>query len=510
MAGRWQSSIRRTWRRLRRQSAAVQVGALVGALAIVGGAVGGVVASSGSNGSGPGTLLGTSRGPSLGTPGVGIDQASTSTRGVVGNTINVAFPVANLTALSANLGFLGDTEFGVQPAAIHIFVNDINDHGGIDGKKINPIIQTIDPTNPAAVRALCKQWTEGNPPVFAVLDGVGSWVGDNQLCVAQEGHTPMIGQWTTVTNWTTAGSPYLWWTGADQAAILETLVTWGQSAGLLGPSVKVGIVTGDRTSDQVALHSYLLPALAKIGVTNPEIESMPSGVTDTAATTAAAPLVVQRLESAGVTSVIPLIPFNALFPYLGAATTQNYFPKLLLSDYESSINVALGLIPFPYEKALEGQEGVTVETLGGTDAPSSVVSAGGYDPGVQSCFDTFNAHHAPTSSTSKYIEEQGPIVSWCQVIRLFAAAARDAGPNLNRRTFVQAMSRVQNFTGTLSPTLSYGPNKFYGPTEYEVVSVHNNVPPGPLCVPTYKGIPQGTCWHIVQSWQPLAGLSSSG
>lgn len=506
MASRWQTSFRRTWRRLRRQSTAVQVGAVVVVIAIIGGVVGGVVASSGSSG---GSTGGGTSTLSLGTPGVGIDQASTSTRGIVGNTINVAFPVANLTALSQNLGFLGDTEFGAQPAAIHTFVNDINDHGGINGLKINPIISIIDPTNPASLRALCKQWTEGSPPVFAVLDGVGSWTGDNELCVAQEGHTPMIGEWTTVTNWTTAASPYLWWTGADQADILQTLVTWAQSAGLIGGSVKLGIVAGDRTSDQVALHQYLLPALAKIGVTDPLVETIPAGVTDTAATTSAAPLVVQRLEAAGVTSVIPLIPFNAMFPYLGAETTQNYYPKLLLSDYESSIQVALGLIPFPYEKALEGQEGITVETLGGTDAPIAE-SLGGYDPGVLSCYDTFKAHNKPTDpSVSPYIEEQGPIVDWCEAIRLFATAARDAGPHLNRRTFVQAMSRVQNFQGTLSPTLSYGPNKFFGPTQYQVVSIHNNVPPGPMCVLTYTGKPQGTCWHVVQSWQPLAGLSPS-
>ena len=501
MAGGMRSSVRRTWRRLRRQSTAAQVGALAAAVAVVAGVAVGITVSSGSPSSPPAA----GSGPAItGTPGVGVDQASTSTRGVTDHTITVAFPVANLTALSQNLGFLGDTEFGVQPAAIHTFVNEINDGGGIDGRRIVPVISTIDPTNPAAVRALCKQWTEGNPPVFAVLDGVGSWTGDNELCVAQEGHTPMIGQWTTVTDWTTQASPYLWWTGPDQAAILDTVATWGRQSGLLGGSVKVGVVAGDRTSDQVALHRYLLPALARIGVT-PTVETMPAGVSDTAATTAAAPLVVQRLEAAGVTSVIPLIPFNALFPYLGAETTQKYFPKLLLSDYESSIQVSLGLIPFPYEQALEGQQGVTVETLGGTDAPIPE-DKGGYDPGVASCYQTWKAHNRPTDpSVSPYIEEQGPIVDWCQAIRLFATAARAAGPHLNRRTFVQAMAGIQGFVGTVTPTLSFGPHKFFGPVQYQVVSLHNNDPPGPLCVVTYSGKPQGTCWHVVQSWQPLTG-----
>ena len=55
------------------------------------------------------------------------------------------------------------------------------------------------------MRALCKTWTEGSPAAFAVLDGIGDWTGDNQLCITQEGHTPFIGQWTTVTNCTDLG-----------------------------------------------------------------------------------------------------------------------------------------------------------------------------------------------------------------------------------------------------------------------------------------------------------------
>ena len=84
----------------------------------------------------------------LGKPsGVSVDQASTSSRGVTASSITLAFPVSNLTSLASNFGFEGDTEFGAQKAAIHTFVNAINDAGGINGRKINPIIVNFDPTN---------------------------------------------------------------------------------------------------------------------------------------------------------------------------------------------------------------------------------------------------------------------------------------------------------------------------------------------------------------------------
>ncbi len=383
-------------------------------------------------------------------------------------------------------------------------MNDINGRGGIHGRKIVPDIVQYDPTNQAAMRALCKDWTEGSDPAFAVLDGLGAWEGDNQLCITQEGDTPFLGQWATVSDWTQKGSPYLWWTGTDQSVLLATVVSWGHQAGLLTTAHRVGIIVGDRETDQLALNDTVLPALAKLGITNPVVQKIAASPDAAAATIQAqAPLIVQQFRQAGVTSVIPLIPFNSFFPYLQAETNQAYFPHLLLSDYEASIQIALGLIPAPYEKALNGQEGVTTLTLGGID-DNRPESQGGYDPGLRACYDIWKAHNAPPPPPdSKYIEEQGPVAAWCQVIELFAKAAADAGPTLNRRTFVQAMSRIKDFPGTYSPVLSYGPAKFYGPTQYRVVEVHNNVPPSAACKTTYQGKAQGTCWVVVQDWRPL-------
>ncbi len=163
-----------------------------------------------------------------------VSSASTSSRGVTDHSINVVFPVVALGSLAGKEGFASDAEFGEQTKAIDLFVKQINDKGGIHGRKINPIITTFDPTSETEMRALCKTWTEGSPAAFAVLDGLGDWTGDDQLCITQEGKTPFIGQWTTVTNWTNQGSPYLWWTGPDQAVILQAVVNWGLTANLLG------------------------------------------------------------------------------------------------------------------------------------------------------------------------------------------------------------------------------------------------------------------------------------
>jgi len=432
-----------------------------------------------------------------------VSKASTSSRGVSTHSINVVFPVISLSSVSGKFDIASDVEFSEQNKAIHLYVNQINQAGGIHGRDINPIIVPFDPTNDTEMRSLCEQWTQGNPPVFAVIDGVGTFSGDNELCITQEGHTPMIGAWTTVTNWTQLGSPYLWWTGADQAPVLQATVNWGVSSGRLGHGKKVGVLVSDLAADETAYNSYMAPDLKRAGIT-PEVFTIASDPDESASTSSDAQLAVERMKAAGVQSVIPMLPENSFLSYIGSETSQNYFPTLVLGDYDSSVEVALGLIPVPYEQALDNQEGVTTETLGGID-DAIPEKDGGYDPGVRSCYATWHKAYPkpPKGKKSPYIEEQGPIQGWCTSIRLFALAANMAGPDLNRRTFVTAMSKIHNFPGGLAPLWNFSPTKMYGPSEYQVVKVHNNVPPSKQCILTFNGKPQGTCWVSVAPFKPL-------
>ncbi len=488
----------RSWRRLRRRPRAMQVRTVLLVVAIVVFLVAWIVLA--PSGGGGGVAGAAEPSASAATP---VTQASTSNRGVSATAINVVFPVVAINSLAGKEGFSQDKEYNQQINAINLYVNQINQSGGINGRKINAMIEQFDPTNDANMQSLCSQWTQGNPPVFAVLDGIGTWEQDFQLCVTQQGHTPLISAWSTVTDWTNLGSPYLWWTGADMAPVLAATVKWGLSSGRLAKGKTVGVVVSDEAADQQALKTALLPDLKKAGV-KPMVETVAGNPDETATTNSDAQLAVERLEAAGVKSVFPLLAENAFFPYIGAENSQKYFPQLLLSDYESTIEVALGLIPVPYEQALNGQEGVTTETLGGFD-DNRPEAKGGYDPGVRSCYDTWHAKYPRKipGATSHFIEEQGPVQAWCGAIRLFATAAKAAGPNLNRRTFVEAMSKIKDFPGTLSPVWSFGPNKFYGPTQYQVVKVHNNVPPSSQCKLKTNHKPQGTCWVTVQGFQPL-------
>ena len=280
--------LKTSWRRFQRRPVGVRLGTVVVIMVVIGGIAYGLSTKAGNN-TGSGTVA---------TPSaqiLALEHASTSTVGITSTTITVGFPVSNLNGLAASLGFETDVEYSEQAKAIDLFVNQINDQGGVYGRKIVPDIINIDPTNETDMRSVCKNWTEGPNAVFAVLDGVGSWDGTDQLCITQEGQTPLISQWTTVPNFAQPGDPYLWWTGPNQAQVLIATIDWAKSKGYISKTNTLGIIAGDRPSDQDALNDYLLPALKKMGIPT-QVEPIAANPDEAASYQEDAPLVLEKLK----------------------------------------------------------------------------------------------------------------------------------------------------------------------------------------------------------------------
>jgi ABC-type branched-subunit amino acid transport system substrate-binding protein len=484
--------LRRSWRRLGERGVVMQAAAVVLVVAIVGGVIALLVGTSGGSGGKSSSSTGASTSTAPKVPAAELN----SSRGVSATSISVVFPVIDLAAIGQSTGFNASDENSID--AINTFVKAINDQGGINGRTIDAHIVKFNPLDEADMRSKCKDWTQSQS-IFAVVDGLGAWTGDNQLCVTQEGHTPMIGAWSSVTTWTDDGAPFLWWTGADQADVLRNLVHWAKGNGSLRADEPFAIVAGDRHSDDLALNSYLLPALHEAGLEPAAVEKLSASLTDTATVESQAPVVVQRMKAKNVQTVIPLMPFNSFLPYLKAETSQEFFPKILLSDYEGSVSTALGLAEAQYPKALDGQLGTTFESLGNDDHPTKS-GVTGYLPAGMKCYDIWKPTHANADDP----ENQGPIMSWCQAIGLFQEAAQKAGRDLTRKTFVDALASITNFDGVLTPTLTYGPNRHAGPSEFRVVRIHVNDRSHNQCPGLQKdGRPHGSCWQVVDDFSPM-------
>ena len=280
----------------------------------------------------------------------------------------------------------------------------------------------------------------------------------------------------------------------------QATVEWGLNAGLLGNGRKVAVIAGNRASDQAGaqLLSPARPGARRRHADRRDDRGRP--VRHRHHQRPGPPGRAAAASRTGSTSVIPLIPFNAFFPVLGARDPAELLSRDCCCRTTSSRSSRhSGSSPFPYEKAIDGQEGVTTETLGGIDdwRPES---QGGYDPGVRSCFTTWHKAYPqiPPGNQNFFLEEQGPVQAWCQEIRLFATAATAAGRDLDRRTFVDAMAKITNFPGGFSPVLSLRPGQ---------VLRTDRVPGGAGSTPTrrrrasaisrWTTYPQGVCWVIV-------------
>ncbi len=301
-------------------------------------------------------------------------------------------------------------------------------------------------------------------------------------------------------------------------------MSWAVDSGKLTKSSKFAILAGDRAGDQLAVEKYLVPALKAHGLDPTLTATITANLDDPSTAVSQAKSIVSQLKSKGVDTVIPLLPVYPPFQsYVSAAHAQDYHPTLLLSDYEQTVNVALGLAESLYPKEVSGQEGPTVYTFGNEDDPRpdpplQDYDGPGYTPEAKACWQTYQKYNPKRLSKFPYIESQGPTMRWCDTINVIKQAMQNAGKNLNRRTFIKGLSEIKNFPVALTQAITFGPNDFSGPATFRVVKPTANVQTaaGNVCprrrmawddTPGDPKIPyHGSCWLIPDgpdSWKPL-------
>lgn len=451
----------------------------------------------GASGAGGGGTAGagasTAGGTAAGLPNLG--------QGVSSSSIKVVFPWPNLGPIQQAIGLYGSSEDPVL--SIQAAVDAVNASGGINGRAIDPEIVSFNPLDDASMRALCLQWTQ-DQHVFAVVDAQ-AWHDDEQLCITQENHTPLVSTWTTVNDWTARGNPYLWWTGASVNDVLSNLVSWANQSGYLKSGVKFGVVAADREGDTLAAQ-VLNNDLKVIGLTPTDTGSMHFDINSAAQAQAQARDIVVRFNLEGIHTIIPLLPYTDFLYLVEAAQEQQWYPRWLLSDYEYEDESALGLIDpsssGPYAKELDGTVNPTFVNLGdpNRDYPAGSLAASCNANFIKYSGAAWQKEQQQNGNTYvPWIESQGTAMTWCENIDLFAAAARTVAPGqLTQANWTRAMAQLTRWPSAEQPDLAFGPSRRAGPHEYRVVEEHVNG--DRKCPPDDQGNPQGDCWLILHDW----------
>jgi hypothetical protein len=105
--------------------------------------------------------------------------------GVTDDSVKIGVTYVDLESL----GDVVDISHGDYEAAYEALFDDINAHGGINGRTLEPVIVPINPVGTAASDAACVELTE-DEDVFMVI---GFFLDDGVLCPLGTHQTAVIG-----------------------------------------------------------------------------------------------------------------------------------------------------------------------------------------------------------------------------------------------------------------------------------------------------------------------------
>jgi hypothetical protein len=142
------------------------------------------------------------------------------------------------------------------------YINYVNAHGGINGRKITADYKEICPVNSAAALAACTSFTQDDH-VFAVIGSMYDSSGDAQLCIAKQNKTPLITDSLTQEMISKAPPALLVTPNITADRQLKVVMSLVKSHHILDGK-KVAVLTETDATPRVK--SVVLPTLTSIGV----------------------------------------------------------------------------------------------------------------------------------------------------------------------------------------------------------------------------------------------------
>ncbi|HTK17713.1 MAG TPA: ABC transporter substrate-binding protein [Acidimicrobiia bacterium] len=155
-----------------------------------------------------------------------------------------------------------DSIYVNQEQAYNAFIDDINEHGGVNGRKIVPVFKTVCPVPVDLALAACTSLTEDSH-VFAVIGSMYDPAGDARQCIAKQHKTVLITDGVSQ-EMIAAAPPGLLLTGnITPDRRLKVIMALVKSRHILDGK-KVGVLTEPNSTARVK--SVVTPALDAIGV----------------------------------------------------------------------------------------------------------------------------------------------------------------------------------------------------------------------------------------------------
>ena len=355
----------------------------------------------------------------------GAGAAASSGQGVTPGTIKVGVTYVDINAIKN----LINVDPGDYKTAYTALFNQINSHGGINGRKIVPVYAAVDPLGTAGAATACTQLTE-DQKVFAVL---GFFQQPDTACYLTTHSVPIIGASLTAAQSAQAKAPWYNNLISDTDLMPKEMAVFKKEGVFSGK--KVAVIGTNIDQPVVNLVQSALKAQG-VHVAQTAINNVPD--TDTAAQVAEYGTIAQKFQSIGANVVVAVGNAGNGFPSALQSTQSNYRPRIVASDYtdlDAYVSNKAGYTQSILKDAI---------TAGGNPPPSVWYN----DPTMKKCFATVHAAEPGAVINNPVTATSSTPVTWtapetaCVQVAMFADFAKAAGKTLNNQTLAKGAASL--------------------------------------------------------------------
>jgi ABC-type branched-subunit amino acid transport system substrate-binding protein len=366
--------------------------------------------------------------------------------GVTDKTIKVAMLDGDLKQL-ITLGFAVDA--GDPGEQAHALIDDINERGGINGRKLVLTRHQSTILDSASGQAACIAATEDDK-VFAVLEP--NAVNANVIpCVTQQHHTPLIAQGASQEDIDKVHGLLFSVASTGSVEARHNVEALAKAGYLKGK--KIGIIAGSDAAARDAVANGFKPALeaAKLKLTDEQVISC-----DTSGGSCSGyPTAVQSFKRKGVDLVLSTLGPLAYPAFVAEANQQDHHPLYTASGLGAMTTDVVAKQQAKNGDAFDGAIG----TLGAGQA--AMISDAKPPAFNEKCAKIYAAHGGPRLTKAKTRDQYGGLGVVCSMVRVLERGLRGAGKNPTPQSFskaVQDLGEVDLNGGAIG---SFRPGKFY-------------------------------------------------
>jgi hypothetical protein len=370
--------------------------------------------------------------------------------GVTATTIKVGISLVDFSCIKQFVTALRENQDKIYGA----FIKDVNDHGGIDGRKIIPVYHSFCPIGSSAAVSLCTKFTEDDK-VFAVLGNFVDFSGDAQTCLAKQHNTVLMTFQLSQAIMNQSPPGLIIEPGVNPERVDSVLVGLMKKQHTLDG--KTVAILGETTSQSIVKNS-VEPQLKKLGVKTGTTAILSISGSDTTSAQNQLDSFVERWKTEGV---------NAIFISGTQVASQQFVEKLradmpnvtLISDITDVLTYGqeekkAGRNPNPYEGIISA-DGPTAHEYDQSANWAQCAAIYKQETGK----DAPNAEAIIPIADGKTLDTYGSINDACQLVTMFHDIAAKVGKYLNVNNWVHTADTygpIRNLGGGIYASLHTG------------------------------------------------------